>query len=141
MIMIDSSESAPFHVSTLSSVQPLVNAFSDTCLDATPSESVGSNSTDFQRDSRLFTVGSTPRDVSAFSGLGATIHVRTADGVTELIDLCSMTENTILGINDPWVKLKQISYLLSSHPHYVTIRFGCDLYYRVANRILSCFEK
>jgi 4-aminobutyrate aminotransferase-like enzyme len=52
-----------------------------------------------------------------------------------------MTENTVLGINDPWVKLKQMSYLLSSRPHYVTIRFGCDLYYRVAHRILRCFEK
>jgi 4-aminobutyrate aminotransferase-like enzyme len=139
--MIDSNESAPFHVSTLAAVQPLVNAFSGTCLDSTYSRSAGSSTPDFQRDSALFTVGSAPRDVLAYSGLGATIHARTADGVTELIDLCSMTENTILGINDPWVKLKQTSYLLSSHPHYVTIRLGCDLYYRVANRILGCFEK
>jgi adenosylmethionine-8-amino-7-oxononanoate aminotransferase len=57
----------------------------------------------------------------------------------QLIDLCTIL--TVLGINDPWVKLKQIVYLLSPNPHHVTIRLGCDLYYRVARRILRCFDK
>ncbi|MBO3741529.1 aminotransferase class III-fold pyridoxal phosphate-dependent enzyme [Actinoplanes flavus] len=76
----------------------------------------------------------------AHAGRGATLHVTTDGHPAQLVDLCSMTENTILGLNDPWVKLKQISYLLSERPHYVTIRMGSDLYYRVANRVLRCFD-
>ena len=56
-----------------------------------------------------------------------------------LIDLCSMTANTVLGINDPWVKLKQASFLLSSRPHYLTARMGNDLTFRIARRLLACF--
>ena len=132
--------SALFDMSTLSAVQPMIDALSGTCLDPTRSQYARSGSPDYKQDSALFIKGSAPRDVSAYAGLGATIHATTADGATELIDLCSMTENTVLGINDPWVKLKQISYLLSPRPHYVTIRLGCDLHYRVAHRILRCFE-
>ena len=135
------SESAPFHLSILDAVQPLVTAFSGTCLDFRLSQQPESRTTDFYGNPELFTVGSAPRNISAYSGLGATIDVTTEEGATKLIDLCSMTENTVLGLNDPWVKLKQISYLLSTRPHHVTIRFGCDLFYRVAQRILRCFEK
>jgi 4-aminobutyrate aminotransferase-like enzyme len=79
----------------------------------------------------------------ADTALGATIHGSVAETETpiDLLDLCSMTCNTVLGINDPWVKLKQIAFLLSSHPHFLPVRIGCDLYYRVARRILRCFEK
>jgi 4-aminobutyrate aminotransferase-like enzyme len=91
----------------------------------------------------LFSGGSAPRDVWAVSGLGATVDasvVATGEPLS-LIDLCSMTANTILGINDPWVKLKQAAYLLSDHPHYLTARIGADLPYRVARRILHCFDE
>ena len=132
------NEAATFHILSLSAVQPLVTAFSKTCLD---NNLIKSRSIDFAKNSALFTVDSVPRNISAFSGLGATIDATTENGAAQLVDLCSMTENTILGLNDPWVKLKQISYLLSMRPHYMTIRLGCDLYYRVAQRILRCFEK
>ena len=121
------TESSQFQVSTLAAVQPLVTAFSGTCINSASSPLPEVGTTDFSPISSLFTVGSAPRDISAYLGLGATLDVTMADGATRLIDLCSMTENTVLGINDPWVKLKQISYLLSSQPHYVTIRLGCDL--------------
>ena len=103
----------------------------------TPKEHLASNST-------LFTSGgSLPRKLWADAGLGATIQATVAETDTpmELIDLCSMTNNTILGINDPWVKLRQTAYLLSSQPHFLPVRIGCDLQYRVARRILRCFDK
>src|ERR1041384_4476234 len=107
-----------------------------TRLEADRTEQLNSNAT-------LFSGGSAPRDVWAESGLGATIDasVVATGSPLSLIDLCSMTANTILGINDPWVKLKQAAYLLSWRPHYLTARIGCDLYYRVARRILRCFDK
>jgi 4-aminobutyrate aminotransferase-like enzyme len=77
--------------------------------------------------------------VSATSGRGATLHLADGAGASELLDLCSLTENAVLGINDPWVKLRQLSYVLSERPHYVTVRFGCDLYYRVADRLSEHF--
>jgi 4-aminobutyrate aminotransferase-like enzyme len=141
LIMVDPTEATLFDISALTAVQPMVNALSGTCLDPARNQYARFGSTDFKPDPALFVTGSAPRDVLAYAGLGATIHATTADGETELIDLCSMTENTILGINDPWVKLRQISYLLSPRPHYVTIRLGYDLIYRVANRILLCFQK
>lgn len=39
------------------------------------------------------------------------------------------------------MKLRQVSYVLSERPHYVTVRFGNDLYYRVANRLSRHFNK
>lgn len=125
----------------LGPVSELLDTFKDTCLapawsmsDLTYAEQLASNSS-------LFSGGSAPRDVWAEAGLGATIdaHVVATDQPLTLIDLCSMTANTILGINDPWVKLKQISYLLSSRPHYLSARFGNDLVYRVARRLLEAF--
>jgi adenosylmethionine-8-amino-7-oxononanoate aminotransferase len=73
--------------------------------------------------------------------LGATINASVVEtgAPLQLVDLCTIL--TVLGINDPWVKLKQLVYLLSPNPHHVTIRLGCDLYYRVARRILRCFDK
>jgi 4-aminobutyrate aminotransferase-like enzyme len=55
-----------------------------------------------------------------------------------LVDLCTIL--TVLGVNDPWVQLKQLAFLVSRKPHHVTIRLGCDLYYRVARRLLACFN-
>ncbi|MFZ1287913.1 MAG: aminotransferase class III-fold pyridoxal phosphate-dependent enzyme [Candidatus Phosphoribacter sp.] len=85
----------------------------------------------------MFTFGSAPRPLSAAAGRGATL--RLLDGA-ELVDLCSMTENTVLGLNDPWVKLRQVSHLLSERPHYVTVRFGNDAYYRVSGRLWRYFN-
>ncbi|MFZ1287912.1 MAG: aminotransferase class III-fold pyridoxal phosphate-dependent enzyme [Candidatus Phosphoribacter sp.] len=67
-----------------------------------------------------------------------TTRVDTGEALT-LVDLCTIL--TVLGMNDPWVKLKQLAFLLSRKPHHVTIRLGCDLYYRVARRLLACFNE
>lgn len=132
-----------FHLGILPAVQAVVDQLEGTCLSSTwpcleadRSEQLNSNAT-------IFSSGSAPRDVWAESGLGATIDasIVATGSPLSLIDLCSMTANTILGINDPWVKLKQAAYLLSWRPHYLTVRIGCDLYYRVARRILRCFDK
>lgn len=132
--------SADFHLSSLAALHPLVDAFAGTCLDphfgisgSMPAEHFASNPT-------LFMVGgSWPRDVWAEAGLGSTLNcVVEADTRLDLVDLCTIL--TSLGVNDPWVKLKQTAYLLSSNPHHVTIRMGCDMYYRVARRILRCFD-
>ena len=137
-----SNEHTPFQLSSLDALRPLVESFAGSCLDPTfqtsdtkPAEYFASNRTLFTRG------GSWPRDVWADSGLGATIDASVVETGTplQLIDLCTIL--TVLGINDPWVKLKQIVYLLSPNPHHVTIRLGCDLYYRVARRILRCFDK
>lgn len=84
-----------------------------------------------QGKAELFTTGAIPKDDVALKAQGATVH--TNKGV--IIDLSSMTLNCILGFNDPWVKLKQISYLLSQQPQYVTIRIGFPLYYSYPQRL------
>jgi 4-aminobutyrate aminotransferase-like enzyme len=134
----------PFHISSLDAARLVVAEFEGSCLDPdrpitslTPKEHIASNS-------EIFTSGgSWPRDLWADTALGALIHGSVAETETpiDLLDLCSMTCNTVLGINDPWVKLKQTAFLLSSHPHFLPVRIGCDLYYRVARRILRCFDK
>lgn len=131
---------APFHISDLAALRPLVDAFAGTCLDSARPQYQITDTSGFRRDVSIFTKGSEPRGMAAHAGLGATLQTSGFSGVGDLIDLCSMTENTVLGLNDPWVKLKQTSYLLSERPHYVTIRLGCDLYYRVAERLLSRFK-
>ncbi len=135
---------ATFHLTSLDAARLVAAEFEGGCLDpyrpvkqGTPKEHLASNSA-------LFTSGgSLPRELWANTSLGATINVSVVETgkPMELLDLCSMTCNTILGINDPWVKLKQIAFLLSSHPHFLPTRIGCDLYYRVARRILRCFDK
>eukprot|EP00759_Apiculatamorpha_spiralis_P002724 PhF_6_TR11181/c1_g1_i1/m.18018/K00821/argD; acetylornithine/N-succinyldiaminopimelate aminotransferase len=84
----------------------------------------------------LFTSGSAPRGYWTTQGHRSSIH--TNKGV--IVDLSGMTQNCILGINDEWVKLCQASFLLSDHPHYVTIRIGFDLYYRYAKRLLDMYH-
>ncbi|MFI0796042.1 aminotransferase class III-fold pyridoxal phosphate-dependent enzyme [Micromonospora rubida] len=138
--MNNESSATQSDVSMLAAVQPLVDALAGTCLDP-KRDQYANGSPRATRNPAIFTKGSAPRDVTAYAGSGATVKVTVAGDATELIDLCSMTENTILGLNDPWVKLKQMSYLLSRRPHYVTIRLGYELYYRVANRILRRFER
>jgi 4-aminobutyrate aminotransferase-like enzyme len=135
-------DSTRFHLSSLDALSPLAESFFGTCLDPafaitdeTPTEHFASNPT-------LFTQGgSWPRDVWVAEGLGATLEATVVETGTsiQLIDLCSTL--SVLGINDPWVKLKQTAYLLSNSPHHVTIRLGCDMYYRVARRVLRCFDK
>ena len=132
-----------FHLANLDSARIVIEAFAGSCLDPdkiltslTPKELLA-------RNSLLFTSGgSLPRKLWANAGLGATIQTTVVETSMpmDLIDFCSMTNNTILGINDPWVKLKQIAYLLSSQPHFLPVRLGSDLYYRVARRILRCLE-
>lgn len=126
---------------TLSAVRdldPLVTALRGTALDPTQPQFQQADGCSYNHDPGLFTRGSAPRPLTAVAGRGASLQL--SDG-SELIDLCSMTENTILGLNDPWVKLRQISHVLSERPHYVTVRFGNDLYYRVANRLSRHFQE
>jgi 4-aminobutyrate aminotransferase-like enzyme len=134
---------ALFHLGMLPSVQAVVEKLEGTCLDSAWPRLTGGRSEQFGSNAMLFSGGSAPRDVWAESGLGATIDasVVATGSPLSLIDLCSMTANTILGINDPWVKLKQVAYLMSSRPHYLTARIGCDLPYRVAQRVLRCFDQ
>ncbi|MFI0796045.1 aminotransferase class III-fold pyridoxal phosphate-dependent enzyme [Micromonospora rubida] len=123
--------------------QAVVARLEGTCLDPAWPRLAAGRQEQFDSNAILFSGGSAPRDVWAESGLGATIDasVVATGSPLALIDLCSMTANTILGINDPWVKLKQTAYLLSSRPHYLTARIGNDLTYRVARRILGCFDR
>lgn len=131
-----------FHLHQLPSVRELIDEFDGTCLDSWWTRSSLPPIDHFASNTALFTSGSAPRDVWAHTGLGATIDasVVATDSPLSLIDLCSMTANTVLGINDPWVKLKQASFLTSSQPHYLTARMGHHLTYRVARRILACFS-
>jgi 4-aminobutyrate aminotransferase-like enzyme len=131
-----------FHLEDLTHVRELLSELDGTCLDPARPKSMFGPLEQFASNSELFTTGSAPRDVWAHSGLGATVEatVVATDTPLTLIDLCSMTANTILGINDPWVKLKQASFLVSSQPHYLTARMGHDLTYRIARRILGCFR-
>ncbi|MFG2602332.1 aminotransferase class III-fold pyridoxal phosphate-dependent enzyme [Streptomyces sp. NPDC048514] len=119
-------------------LEPLVTALRGTVLDPTRPQYRRSDGGAYDLEAAMFMRGSAPRHLSAVSGRGATL--RLSDG-SELIDLCSMTENTVLGLNDPWVQLRQIAHVLSERPHYVTVRFGNDLYYRVANRLSRYFDK
>src|SRR5215216_5479664 len=132
-----------FHLDTLPAVQAVAEQLEGTCLSATWLHLEADRNEQFNSNATLFSGGSAPRDVWAESGLGATIDasVVATGAPLSLIDLCSMTCNTVLGINDPWVKLKQTAFLLSSHPHFLPVRIGSDLYYRVARRILRCFDK
>ncbi|MFG2602334.1 aminotransferase class III-fold pyridoxal phosphate-dependent enzyme [Streptomyces sp. NPDC048514] len=136
------NESSLFHLETLNPIRRFAEALAGSCLDPHLPSSEGKPRELIAKNPELFTEGgSWPRDVWVTGGLGATLDtvlVNTGDG-QELIDLCTIL--TVLGINDPWVKLKQLSYALSRSPHHVTIRLGCDMYYRVARRILKCFDK
>jgi 4-aminobutyrate aminotransferase-like enzyme len=136
------TECTRFQLSSLGALRQLVESFAGSCLDPAFQTSNTKPSEHFASNPTLFTSGgSWPRDVWAESGLGATLDASVVEtsAPLQLIDLCSIL--TILGINDPWVKLKQTAYLLSTNPHHVTIRLGCDMYYRVARRILRCFDK
>ncbi|USQ85760.1 aminotransferase class III-fold pyridoxal phosphate-dependent enzyme [Streptomyces phaeoluteigriseus] len=136
------NESSLFHLETLNPLRRFAEALAGSCLDPHLPSSEGEPRELVARNPDLFTQGgSWPRDVWVTGGLGATLDtvlVDTGDR-QELIDLCTIL--TVLGINDPWVKLKQLTYLLSRSPHHVTIRLGCDMYYRVARRILKCFDR
>lgn len=134
---------APFHLDTLDPVRLVAAEFKGTCLDPnsritslSPKEHIATNSAIFTSG------GSAPRELWAVNALGSTIHGQLAstDESVDLVDLCSMTCNVVLGINDPWVKLRQTAFLLSPHPHFLPVRVGSDLYYRVARRVLRCLE-
>lgn len=139
--MIDKA-SVGSHLLSLDPIASFARAFTESCLDPAQMVSEGDPAALLTRNSTLFTRGgSWPRDVWVTDGLGSTLNATAVDTgePLELIDLCTVL--TVLGINDPWVKLRQLAYLLSSAPHHVTIRLGCDMYYRVARRILSCFDQ
>ncbi|MFG2602331.1 aminotransferase class III-fold pyridoxal phosphate-dependent enzyme [Streptomyces sp. NPDC048514] len=133
-------DDTPFHLSSIESIRKVAAALEGSCLDPggrpadrTPQEHLAGNAT-------LFTAGgSVAREFWADTALGSRIQgslARTAAPV-EMVDLCSMTCNTVLGINDPWVKLRQAAFLLSEQPHYLPARIGSDLFHRVAHRILN----
>jgi adenosylmethionine-8-amino-7-oxononanoate aminotransferase len=130
---------APFHLHSLDAVRQVIAELAGSCLDPYRSFTSSSPRDHLASNSAIFSSGgSSPRDVWAQTALGARVDgflVETGAPI-DLLDLCSMTCNTILGINDPWVKLKQTAFLLSAHPHYLPVRIGSDLYYRVAYRIL-----
>ncbi|USQ85762.1 aminotransferase class III-fold pyridoxal phosphate-dependent enzyme [Streptomyces phaeoluteigriseus] len=131
---------APFHLSSVESIRQVVAGLEGSYLDPgggltelTPQEHLASNA-------RLFTAGgSLAREFWADTALGSRIQGNSAQTATpvEMVDLCSMTCNTVLGVNDPWVKLRQAAFLLSTQPHYLPARIGSDLFYRVAHRILN----
>lgn len=130
-----------FHLATLDPLRSFAEAFADSCLDPLRPDSEGEPSELIDSSAEFFTKGgSWPRDIWVTGGLGATLDAIRVDtgGRQDVIDLCTIL--TILGINDPWVKLKQLAYLVARKPHHVTIRLGCDLYYRVARRLLACFD-
>ncbi len=79
-------------------LKPLVTAFQGTVLDPTQPQYRQSDGLSYDHEPEMFTRGSAPRPLTAVAGRGATL--RLSDG-SELIDLCSMTENTVLGLNDP----------------------------------------
>lgn len=141
--MEDERSPVRFQLDSLSEVGALLDQFDGTCLDPSWPRSTLTPSAQLASNAALFTTGSAPRDVWVTSGIGATVEAIVAETgePLSLIDLCSMTANTVLGINDPWVKLKQASYLMSPRPHYVTARIGHDLTHRVARRLLSSFAK
>lgn len=74
-----------------------------------------------------------PEDVFAISGAGASVMTNCG----ELLDLSSMTVNCILGQNDPWVKLKQVAYLLSDRPSFHTTKLGSEIYYSLPKRLAT----
>jgi adenosylmethionine-8-amino-7-oxononanoate aminotransferase len=131
-----------FHLLDLDPIASFASAFGGSCLDPAQAVTEGAPADLIAMNPLLFTVGgSWPRDVWINDGLGATLRGTVVDtgAPLELIDLCTIL--TVLGSNDPWVKLRQLSYLLSPAPHHVTIRMGCDMYYRVARRLLACFDQ
>jgi 4-aminobutyrate aminotransferase-like enzyme len=87
--------------------------------------SLGSNKVEMLVDSII------PSDTLVISGRGA--QIVTNQGL--LLDFQSMTVNCILGQNDPWVKLQQISYLLSDRPSFHTTKLGSELYYSLPERL------
>lgn len=62
------------------------------------------------------------------SARGATIQTTKGKNI---IDMSSMTVNCILGQNDFWVSLNQVSYILSNQPSYHSTKFGSRIYYEV----------
>jgi adenosylmethionine-8-amino-7-oxononanoate aminotransferase len=137
------SEADPFHLSRLEGVRTVTAGLSDTCLAPDwplgrrePGDYLSNNTEMFTRG------GSVARGYWADRALGSRIQGRLPDGSDlEMLDLCSMTCNTVLGTNDAWVKLRQASFLLSDHPHYLPARIGSDLFHRVAQRILSRLDR
>lgn len=72
-----------------------------------------------------------PGEIFVLSGSGATLETNAG----RMIDMASMTVNTVLGQNDPWVKANMIAYMKSDRPSFLSTRFGSEFYYRVANRL------
>lgn len=72
-----------------------------------------------------------PSDIFLLSGKGATLQTNKG----ELIDLCSMTVNCVLGQNDPWVKANFLSYLSSDEPSFHSTKFGSEYFYKIPQRL------
>lgn len=132
----DPSRSASLY--ELEPLEPLAHALRGSVLDPAGRLFRRPDGGAYEADPAMFTYGSAPRPLTAMTGRGATLRL---DDGTEIVDLCSMTENCVLGLNDPWVKLRQVSHLVSERPHYVTVRFGNDAYYRTAERLWRHFNK
>lgn len=134
----------PFHLTELDSVRTVTDLWAGTCLDPDRTLTDRTPKDHLARHSTVFTAGgSHAREIWADTALGTRIQgsVASTGAPLELLDMCSMTCNTILGINDPWVKLKQAAYLMSEQPHYLPARIGSDLTYRIAHRILQPLER
>lgn len=134
------SSTAIFHLSSIDRLLHGCRAFDGNYLDPQRPLTDGTPRQHLASNADLFTAGgSLARDFWADHALGARIQgsLVHAEIPMDMVDLCSMTCNTVLGINDPWVKLRQAAFLLSAHPHYLPARIGSDLTYRVAHRILD----
>lgn len=84
----------------------------------------------------LVTTGCVPREIFMISAEGATLQTT----VGPMIDLCSQTQNCILGQNDWWIKFQQVRFILSSAPQYDTIRLAHPLYNHYAERLVTLFK-
>jgi 4-aminobutyrate aminotransferase-like enzyme len=134
----------PFHLTALDAVAEATSHWATTCLDPGRDLTDRTPADHLSRHGVVFTSGgSHAREIWAETALGTRIQGSRAstDTPIELLDLCSMTCNTILGVNDPWVKLKQAAYLLSEQPHHLPARIASDLTYRVAHRILERLDR
>lgn len=110
-------------------------AFNQTALTTHPAHDYAKL---LERKDKILTSGAIPRDTFAVTVTNAATII--TETKASIIDLSGMTLNCILGLNDPWVKLRQMSYLASDQVHFVTARMGFPLYYSYPQRLHALFS-
>ncbi|PKL36387.1 hypothetical protein CVV38_00555 [Candidatus Peregrinibacteria bacterium HGW-Peregrinibacteria-1] len=83
------------------------------------------------RNQNYLTPNIRPTETYIYQSTRATLHSNKGS----ILDISSMTVNTILGQNDPWVKANLIAYLQSDRPSFLSTRFGSEYYYKTARLI------